>query len=244
MTVRYVQPVYPLLLATALLSALLALRRNHARARRLCLASAAALLLWSWPPVHWLAAFPFEAPYRGALPPDKVTVDAIVVLSGGVQMGRDPLDNQPRATYATFVRCRYAARLYRLRWQVPIVASGGDDEANVMGRLLQGFGVPETMILRENRSRNTLQNAEFTAQILKKHNWQRIVLVTQAYHMPRAVWAFRHFGIDPLPAACDFATVQPIWNELLPDGSTIRRNELLAHEIGGFILYRTVTLFR
>ncbi|HCW93296.1 MAG TPA: YdcF family protein, partial [Flexistipes sinusarabici] len=50
-------------------------------------------------------------------------------------------------------------------------------------------------IYTENESRNTMQNAEFTAKIMEKYTWDHALLVTSAYHMPRSVLSFRSAGV-------------------------------------------------
>jgi uncharacterized SAM-binding protein YcdF (DUF218 family) len=71
-------------------------------------------------------------------------------------------------------------------------------------------GLPPNPIEMEERSHNTRENAVNTAQLLgdrKKKTW---VLVTSAWHMPRAVTAYRMAGVNVLPYPVDFRVRQPI----------------------------------
>ena len=72
-----------------------------------------------------------------------------------------------------------------------------------MRALLVDLGVPPGRIVLEERSRNTRENAEFTAGLLKEYRVQRVLLVTSALHMRRAVGEFERAGVDVVPAATD-----------------------------------------
>ncbi len=232
----YTQPVFPALLVVALLGAWFGLRRGNRRAMRLAVAGVIGILLWSLPPVHWLAVWPIERLYE-PLPAEAATAQAIVVLGGGVYSGEPHQPRKLQASHKTYLRCLHAARLYATLRGRPVVVTGGGGEAEVMADLLMALGVPRDRIVLERRARNTWQNARFSARLLKERGWHRIVLVTQVYHMPRAARAFRRQGLSVIPAACDFVTASPLWHELLPDGTTIRRNEWLAHELIGALWY-------
>ncbi len=231
----YAQPFFPLLLFVALAAGWYAVRRSSRRAARVCFGALLGILLWSAPPVHWLLVWPIERGYLSELP-EPMDVQAIVILSGGSR-SPGPHSSERQPTYATYIRCQRGAELYRSLRTVPIIVTGGYGEAEVMTRLLQGAGIPGDRIIVEPKARNTWENASFTARILKARGWHRIALVTEAYHMPRSVRAFRRHGLSVVPVACGFVTHRPLWRELLPDGSTIRRNELLAHELIGIIWY-------
>jgi uncharacterized SAM-binding protein YcdF (DUF218 family) len=97
---------------------------------------------------------------------------------------------------------------------IPIVYSGGSGligrpdlkEAAMMKPLLQFLiNNPENLIL-ENESRNTFENAAFTKKVLGDKSSGKWVLVTSARHMPRAVGAFRHQGVDVLAYPVDYLT--------------------------------------
>ena len=74
-------------------------------------------------------------------------------------------------------------------------------EAKLMADSLQeDFGV--TVRWQEGRSRTTWENAQFTAELLQPLGLKRVVVVTQAWHMPRSVWSFEAAGlsVEDLPA--------------------------------------------
>lgn len=176
----------------------LALARGHRRlGLALAWAGALLLLLLSLPIVGGtlLAALEIGLPLR---PPPGDPPRAIVILSaeldrtGGAHPGWDvgPL---------TLERLRAGAALYR-RVHLPILLTGGVDKgprpplATVMAATLaRDFATPVRWL--EIRSRSTWQNARDSARILKAHGITSIYLVTHAWHMRRALIAFRHFGL-------------------------------------------------
>ena len=104
---------------------------------------------------------------------------------------------------AQLERLRYAAFLQK-ETGLPILTTGysliGISEGDLMAKELnQFFNVPTQWI--ENKARNTEENASFTKNILVKDNIQKIILVTNQWHMKRAKYLFEKQGFDVLPAA-------------------------------------------
>ena len=167
---------------------------------------------------------------------------AIVVLSAGATAG-GPEYGGVMLDQLTIVRLRYAAHLYR-KLEVPILVSGGvitDTDSSLAGAmkkaLEEDFGVPVKWV--EERSANTGANATLSAEILKKDDVRKIVLVTHASHMPRSVALFRAEGLEvvPAPTAFAFATKElPI--DLMPRLSALQNFYLAAYEAMGAIWYR------
>lgn len=68
-------------------------------------------------------------------------------------------------------------------------------EAEVMARIAEGMCVPRTVILREDRARTTWESARYCCSIIQKLGGGRVLLVTDDWHLPRALLAFRRHGI-------------------------------------------------
>ena len=105
----------------------------------------------------------------------------------------------------TLERLAEAARQER-RSGLPVLVSGGRPReaevslAEMMSMVLQNdFGVPVRW--RENRSRNTFENAAFSADILRRAGVPSALLVTHGPDMARALWSFRAVGYPVIPAA-------------------------------------------
>ena len=146
--------------------------------------------------------------------------------------------------YGTFLRCRYAAWLYRYWKPLPIVASGGMDHGIVMAdvarQTLENEGIPVDMIWTEGASRSTYENGLFTSRLLRAKNIHRIVLVTEAYHMPRAAQCFRKQGLEVIVAGCAarYLQFEGRWPQFFPSPGMIRYNEDSLHEWIGLAWYR------
>lgn len=131
-----------------------------------------------------------------------VLADAIVVLGCVVRPQGEP-------SRALRRRIALANQAYSGEVASRIIVSGGRRhggylEADVMRDRLLQEGVPETAILVESRSLTTLENAYYSAQLLRKHGLQRVMVATQHWHMRRAIRAFQYFGVDALAPPADW----------------------------------------
>jgi uncharacterized SAM-binding protein YcdF (DUF218 family) len=79
-----------------------------------------------------------------------------------------------------------------------------DSEAEAMRSVLKELGVPEEAVLTEDESRNTRENAAFTRRVLDERGFKKILLVTSALHMQRAMKTFRSVCAEVIPAPTDF----------------------------------------
>ena len=107
-----------------------------------------------------------------------------------------------------------AVRLARNHPEVRILVSGGDGsisagyegEAEASERLFSAFGISPGRMVKENTSRTTYENTVNTAELLKSLELRNCLLITSAYHMPRAVGLFRKADIDVVPWPVDYRT--------------------------------------
>jgi uncharacterized SAM-binding protein YcdF (DUF218 family) len=182
-----------------------------------------------------------EAGYVAETPVAKPAgVQAIVVLSAGRhyeagEYGGDTLS--PSALW----RLRYAAYLAN-RWGLPVVVSGGMfdriSEAEMGVRFLQDeMGVKTAW--PESKSRNTWENAHLTKAVLTQHEVDHVILVTHAYHMRRAVYAFQQAGIKvtPMPTGQLSHASSAFWLNWLPSAKALHRSALALHEYFGLLFY-------
>src|SRR5690606_12335106 len=77
---------------------------------------------------------------------------------------------------------------------------GNVSEAQIMANSLKQQDIPESAVLMESRSFTTHENAVYTAEKLKQRDIKRILLVTSALHMPRAMAVFKKQGISAVAA--------------------------------------------
>jgi uncharacterized SAM-binding protein YcdF (DUF218 family) len=140
-----------------------------------------------------LAARVLEAPLALTTQPVE-RLDAIVVLGA-------PLTRDGALTQILVERVEAAAALYHAGGAPLVVASGGTThgapraEAEALAEALREAGVPDVIV--EGRSKTTLENARFTAQVLSARGARRAWIVTQPFHGKRAALLFRRAGIEP-----------------------------------------------
>jgi uncharacterized SAM-binding protein YcdF (DUF218 family) len=222
------------------------LRRSRPRLASACFAlGLGGLWLMSLPVVvQWSAGLLEREP---PLARDEWTVmgqraDAIVILGSGRERG-DVAWGADQPTGVGLERQRFAARLAKASG-LPVLTSGGlhygtpPSEAQMMADSLRDdFGV--TVRWQEGRSRTTWENAQFSAEVLLPQGIKRVVLVTHAWHMPRAAWSFRKAGFEVVPAPVGFLggdNAQPLggW---MPEFKAIWQNGQLMNEAVGQIGY-------
>jgi uncharacterized SAM-binding protein YcdF (DUF218 family) len=168
---------------------------------------------------------------------------AIVVLGGGRLSQAPEYGGQDIPSPAALGRLRYAARLYR-ESGLPVLVSGGspdgspEPEALVMARVLrEDFSVPVKWL--EPRSVNTAQNAQFSADLLKQANVHKVLLVTDALHMPRAQRIFAQTGLDVEPAPTAFSSRQSwSFSDFVPGAAALMNSHYALHEWIGMGWYR------
>jgi len=182
------------------------------------------------------------------LPP----ADAIVLLGGGVELAAPPRIDPDLNDAAD--RLWYAAKLYHAGKAPLIIVSGGQvfrqpglkSEAEYHVDLLVQLGVPREAIELETQSRNTAENARFTAQLLQQKSvggkpLQHVLLATSAIHLPRAMLLFQQTGLQPTAASCDVRVVRlrrPLLLDLLPSAQSLSTSEGAIREWIGFFYYQ------
>ena len=165
---------------------------------------------------------------------------AIVVLSAdGVRVAETP-DLEPGML--TLERMRVGARLAK-RTGLPVLTSGGraDGAATTLAQMMKAslrddFGVRTRWT--EDESADTWENAAYSARILRQAGIGKVYLVTHAWHMPRALKAFRKAGIDAVPVPVHPVIYGFAWTDLIPTAHSWYRSYLAIHEITGLTYYR------
>lgn len=206
----------PLTLVFLLLGvAAVAARVGRLRLRN-AFATAAVLLLWicSTPLLAVTLGGALERQYVAQLPEDAPVADAIVVIGGTLSVASPPL--RPTFNLGTAIdRVWHAAALYRAGKAKYILVAAGPQpydrgiqvEADAIVEILTTLGVPHEAIRTEKESRNTRENAANALFLVKQIHARRVLLVTSAQHMPRAVLTFRKAwqgsGIEILPSVTD-----------------------------------------
>lgn len=170
---------------------------------------------------------------------------AIVVLGAG-RYADAPEYGGDTVSPFELERLRYGVRLQRLS-RLPLLLVGGKTEteegripeARLMKEAAENDFAASAMWTEEN-SRTTAENAANAAALLRAHGIRRVYLVTHAWHMPRALWSFRHYDIEAVPAPTGFITRDAGNREFawLPGSSALNNVRLALHEFTGLMWYR------
>ncbi|MBN7776867.1 YdcF family protein [Nitratireductor aquimarinus] len=170
------------------------------------------LFLSAWTTLGALLLGPLEDRFQK---PDPVpeTVHGIVVLGGGLEGSINSArgGHELNASGDRFVETAILARRFP---QAKILISGGqgavflagEGDADTAPRLLTALGVDPERLILENRSRDTYENARFSSEMVQPAEGETWLLVTSAFHMPRAVGVFRKAGFPVTPWPVDYKT--------------------------------------
>lgn len=216
--------------------------------RLLILLATAAFYLLSTPAVvTWLAAQVETIPPLGAGQLEQAEADAILVPMAGLRRVNPELDGAPSLSALSLERLDYALLLHR-RTGLPVILSGGSVKGDT--RPLADLGgewfedrVGLKPLALETTSRDTWENAHKSAEILDRLGMERVLLVTHAFHMPRAMLSMRAARVDAVPAPFDFehlpAEMRPptAFIDWLPQPGYLGRSYLMLHEMAGLFWY-------
>ncbi|TXL23262.1 hypothetical protein BMR03_03245, partial [Methylococcaceae bacterium HT2] len=204
------------------------------------------LLLLSLPVVtKYLAATQEIYPPLNNNAAQQFSAQAIVVLGGGIRKPAPEYLQKVTLKNRTLARVRYAALLAR-QAHLPLLVGGGKilkkdlpAEAEVMTAVLSNE-FNQKVRWQESNSRNTTENARCTHRILSKNGVQRIILVTHALHMRRAVEQFELQGFAVMPAPTVFLSRTGSLDlfSFLPSATALEHSSLVIHEIMGRVWYK------
>src|SRR6266513_670042 len=148
------------------------------------------------------------------------SAQAIVVLGAAVHFGNGASAPDTLGPLS-LERVVYAAEAYR-RLHLPVAVSGGRvypaqtaEAVLIRAALDRDFGVP--VAWSDDQSRTTYENAFYTARLVNPERIATVVVVTHAWHLPRALWAFERAGLHalPWPVPRDFVRLRRI-DDVLP----------------------------
>ena len=212
--------------------------------KRIVIASIILLLIAGATPLGTALLLPLENRFqpwnssRGA-PTGIIVLGGIINPEISVQRGEISLDEAAERIIA-------AVELYRRYPTVRIVFAGGSanivfrgpSESEFAARFLENFGIPREHIELESSSRNTRENAVNTMKLVMPKPGERWLLVTSAYHMPRAIGLFRKVGFPIEAYPVDWRTGG--WGDLVMSSFSFLGGfdnlDIAVHEWGGLIV--------
>ncbi|TDO24769.1 YdcF family protein [Pedobacter duraquae] len=171
------------------------------------------------------------------------------IVLGGIISPPKKADEQANFNRAAN-RLLIAVQLFKMgKIDTILVAGGGSDikkedlaESEQLKRYLIYCGVPDSSILIEKRSKNTMENARFSRLLIDQQSMKGpFLIITSAFHMKRALGCFNRVGlkVDPFPVdyypgerSFSFAQL------FIPSEDGLTKSTLLIHEIVGYLVYR------
>lgn len=172
--------------------------------------------------------------------------DGIIVLGGAIDPVASSVYGSTMVT-SDAGRLLAMAKLARRYPQARIVYTSGDAsalggslaEAPFVPPLLDDLGLPRERVLLETKARNTYENAIFTKALVQPKPGERWLVVTSAYHMPRAIGAFRQAGFSVEAYPANWRVLPGLSDGIVRQLSTgLAILDLAVHEWIGLIVYR------
>jgi uncharacterized SAM-binding protein YcdF (DUF218 family) len=240
----------PLTWATLLFLIALGLSAKRRRAALICgIAGLLILLIFSSEAVSSVLWRIMEAPAVTTMQPG-VQYDAVIVLSGMVDDVATEAHDQPSYN-DNIERLLAGFQLLREGKAKSVLLSGGSGrfdrsgpvEADVLAQQLEKWGIDKTRIVEERLSRNTRENATESAKVVAQQHWSSLLLVTSAFHMPRALACFRAAGLKVDTLVVDYRTGAHSggW---FPRAGALAGSTAALRELFGRVVYRIVGFAR
>jgi uncharacterized SAM-binding protein YcdF (DUF218 family) len=165
-----------------------------------------------------------------------------VIILGGVEQRPFKPPRELAGLIDTAERITEAVALARRFPEGRIVFAGDTDETASIGLLFEALGVPKERITLVSRSRDTYENALFAKRVINPSvnpsARERWLLITSAWHMPRAVGCFRKVGFPVEPWPVDYRTsgrVEARFHDSIPKG--LRQTDIAVREYAGLVAY-------
>ncbi|WP_086984029.1 envelope biogenesis factor ElyC [Vibrio aphrogenes] len=194
------------------------------------------IFLFSFQPVATSLLKPTERTYKAFLPVDG-TLDYVMVLGSGHIVDND-IPPTSELSRNGLMRLAEGMRILRLYPGAKLILSGYDggssiSNARVMANVAVSLGVSKSDIILLETAQDTWDEAHQAAGFVGN---KRLVLVTSASHMARAILEFQKAGLQPIPAPTNylaFDNIQQAWEKYTPQAKYLEQSERYWHELVG-----------
>ncbi|SJL83273.1 envelope biogenesis factor ElyC [Vibrio palustris] len=196
------------------------------------------IFLVSFQPVSSRLLMPLERQYKGFLPVDE-SIDYIMVLGSG-HVVDDQLPPTSELSRTALMRLTEGIRIFRMYPGSKLILSGysGGSEfshARMLAQVALGLGVPKSDIILLETAKDTWEEARQAAAFVQQ---KKMVLVTSASHMHRALQEFHAAGLQPLPAPTNYLAQKNIrqpWEKYAPKARYLEQSERFWYETMGSV---------
>ena len=193
-----------------------------------------------------------------ALTPKSIPqADAVLVLGGGIRPA--PAKGLGVEVNEAGDRLLCGLRLWK-QGKAPVLITSGArvsftpndpiaPEAVLSQQLAQELGIPASAMLLNDRARTTAEEAQHINQLAAEQGWKQLILVTSAFHMPRALASFRQqSNLEIIPVACDYRldpqsqlqdfSWQALLIGLIPNTDSLNQTSQVLKEHLGLLIYK------
>ena len=237
-----------LLVLMTLTGAALAATRWARSGRRLMMLAAALLAVGGFTPASTMLIAPLKSRFPDWRGLGRPAPDGVVVLGGAIDANVSALRGHPLELNEAGDRILALIELARRYPSAQIAFTGGSSdifgeegvEADEIRKKIGAYGLDPARVIFENRSRTTAENATMTFDLVRPKPGERWLVVTSAWHMPRAMGAFRRAGFNAEAYPVDFRTTGRS-DDLRPFGYAsggLRLLDAAVKEWIGLIAYR------
>ena len=183
--------------------------------------------------------------------------DAVLVLGGGIRPA--PTKGLGVEVNEAGDRLLCGVRLWNQSKAPVLITSGGRvslqpndpiaPEAVLSQQLALELGVPGSAVLLNDQTRTTAEEARRINQLAAEQGWRELILVTSAFHMPRALASFqRQSNLQIIPVACDYRldprnrnqvfSWQQLLINLIPSSDSLKQTTQVLKEHLGLLVYK------
>jgi uncharacterized SAM-binding protein YcdF (DUF218 family) len=234
------------LMGLGVIGAILLATRWRRLGRRLMAVAAVLLAVCAFSPLGYALLYPLEQRFPPWDPARGAPV-GIVILGASIEADLSAAHGVPvvRGAPDRIIRAAMLAHTYP---NARIVFSGGSAnlisndarEADFAAAIFEELGIAKSRLIMERRSRNTLENAEFSRDLVNPKPGERWLLITSAFHMPRSVGLFRKagFAVEPFPVDWRVGGLRDLASFALLGAEGLSRTDTGAREWMGLVAYR------
>lgn len=220
------------------------LRARPGRAKAALVLALLVLLVFSVEPVSRRLYGRLENAVQDTFRPDP-PYDAVIVLGGMVDPSAMRRSGQLELNESVD-RITRAAQILRAGQARNVLLSGGiffdggpeRSEADWLAEWLREQGIAADRIAVEGESKNTRENAVFSAKLLAERGWKRVLLVSSAWHARRAVGCFRAAGVEVDLLTVDHRAGKAASATWMPRAAAFSDSTDALRELFGGVVYR------
>ena len=186
------------------------------------------------------------------IPPQEINTlpaqSTAIILTGITQLNKKPYDRlyfqkgADRVTQAIMLYRKGKIKNFIITGGSGKLLGGGRAEASELKKFMIDCLIPDSIIIIEDRAKNTHENAVFTKALFDNSTTLKppYILITSAFHMRRSIACFKKVGVDCTPFPVDYYSFDGIDNPIdyvVPEGKNISTFSLMIREMNGYMIY-------